>query len=278
MKILYTQYSNVIDFFQVLASIEQQSNMAKTTSSAPSPSLSSPAPPRATVSIPQVIGSSNSVHPIRGYTRTMIKTMTAQALVPHFGYCDEIMFDEVIKLRNSVKSSAAASGVKFSYLPVVIKAVSLALLRFPQLNAKMTQDMSSLEHFASHNIGADPYFCSLAFCHFISDKCMFHASSHPRVAGVAMATPTGLVVPNVKNVQALSLLQIASELTRLTELARGGSVPPADLSGGTFSLSNIGAIGGTYASPVVLPGELAIGALGRLRVVPRWLTYSFFCM
>jgi pyruvate/2-oxoglutarate dehydrogenase complex dihydrolipoamide acyltransferase (E2) component len=89
------------------------------------------------------------------------------------------------------------------------------------------------------------------------------------IAGVAMATPTGLVVPNVKNVQALSLLQIASELTRLTGLARGGAVPPADLTGGTFSLSNIGAIGGTYASPVVLPGELAIGALGRLRVVPR---------
>jgi hypothetical protein len=85
-----------------------------------------------------------------------------------------------------------------------------------------------------------------------------------------MATPTGLVVPNVKNVQALSLLQIAAELTRLTELARGGAVPPSDLTGGTFSLSNIGAIGGTYASPVVLPGELAIGALGKLRVVPRY--------
>jgi len=89
-----------------------------------------------------------------------------------------------------------------------------------------------------------------------------------------MATPTGLVVPNVKNVQALSLLQIASELTRLTDLARGGTVPPSDLTGGTFSLSNIGAIGGTYASPIVLPGELAIGALGRLRVVPRLLVLA----
>ena len=90
-----------------------------------------------------------------------------------------------------------------------------------------------------------------------------------------MATPTGLVVPNVKNVQALSLLQIASELTRLTDLARGGAVPPSDLTGGTFSLSNIGAIGGTYASPVVLPGELAIGALGKLRVVPRLLKFPY---
>jgi 2-oxoisovalerate dehydrogenase E2 component (dihydrolipoyl transacylase) len=191
----------------------------------------------------------------------MIKTMTAQALVPHFGYCDEIVFDEVIKLRNAVKSSAAASGINFSYLPVVIKAVSLSLLRFPQLNAKMTQDMGSLEHFSSHNIGAYPFF--------FLPYTFFSYFPHSRVAGVAMATPTGLVVPNVKNVQVLSLLQIASELTRLTGLARGGAVPPADLTGGTFSLSNIGAIGGTYASPVVLPGELAIGALGRLRVLPR---------
>jgi len=110
--------------------------------------------------MPQVPAASNTVHPIRGYTRTMIKTMTAQALVPHFGYCDEIVFDEVIKLRNAVKGSAAASGVKFSYLPVVLKAVSLSLLRFPQLNAKITQDMGSLEHFASHNIGAHTNCCT----------------------------------------------------------------------------------------------------------------------
>jgi hypothetical protein len=102
----------------------------------------------------------------------MIKTMTAQALVPHFGYCDEIVFDEVIKLRSAVKASAAASGVKFSYLPVVLKAVSLSLLRFPQLNAKITQDMGSLEHFASHNIGAPHKWLHTArtptLCLFIS--------------------------------------------------------------------------------------------------------------
>ncbi len=150
----------IIDFFQVLAAIEQSSTTVKSTVPPPTPA----APPRATVSMPQVQATSNSVHPIRGYTRTMIKTMTAQALVPHFGYCDEIVFDEVIKLRNAVKASAAASGVKFSYLPVVIKAVSLSLLRFPQLNAKMTQDMSSLEHYASHNIGA------FTLCH----RCAFY--------------------------------------------------------------------------------------------------------
>jgi pyruvate/2-oxoglutarate dehydrogenase complex dihydrolipoamide acyltransferase (E2) component len=154
----FAVFQDLIDFFQVIAAIEQRSSTAKPTASASTPSLSPSSPPRATVSIPQAHVTSNSVHPIRGYTRTMIKTMTAQALVPHFGYCDEIVFDEVIKLRSAVKSSAAASGINFSYLPVVIKAVSLSLLRFPQLNAKLTQDMGSLEHFASHNIGADPFF------------------------------------------------------------------------------------------------------------------------
>ena len=143
----------LIASFQVLAAIEQSSS-AKSTSVDTVPPSSSSMSPGVTVSMPQVPATSNSLHPIRGYTRTMIKTMTAQALVPHFGYCDEIVFDEVIKLRNAVKGSAAASGVKFSYLPVVIKAVSLSLLRFPQLNAKMTKDMGSLEHFVSHNIGA----------------------------------------------------------------------------------------------------------------------------
>lgn len=166
-----TTLSEFTDFLQVLAAIEQSRSPTKSTSTAAAPPSSTA--PRAAVTMPQVPAASNTVHPIRGYTRTMIKTMTAQALVPHFGYCDEIVFDEVIKLRNAVKGSAAASGVKFSYLPVVLKAVSLSLLRFPQLNAKITQDMGSLEHFASHNIGAHTNCCTrcarsnIMFIHFL---------------------------------------------------------------------------------------------------------------
>ncbi|ROJ13819.1 Lipoamide acyltransferase component of branched-chain alpha-keto acid dehydrogenase complex, mitochondrial [Anabarilius grahami] len=88
--------------------------------------------------------------------------------------------------------------------------------------------------------------------------------------GLAMDTPQGLLVPNVKSVQALSVFDIAVELNRLQALGSAGQLGTADLTGGTFTLSNIGSIGGTYAKPVILPPEVAIGALGKIQVLPRF--------
>ena len=80
--------------------------------------------------------------------------------------------------------------------------------------------------------------------------------------GVAIDTPHGLLVPNIKEVQNLSLLEIAQELNRLAAAGAANKLSPADIGGGTFALSNIGAIGGTYAKPVILPPQVAIGAIG----------------
>ncbi|CAF87387.1 unnamed protein product, partial [Tetraodon nigroviridis] len=92
--------------------------------------------------------------------------------------------------------------------------------------------------------------------------------------GVAMDSAQGLLVPNVKNVQLLSVFQLAQELNRLQALGAAGQLGSADLSGGTFTLSNIGSvragIGGTYAKPVILPPEVAIGALGKIQILPRF--------
>ena len=88
--------------------------------------------------------------------------------------------------------------------------------------------------------------------------------------GLAMDTPMGLLVPNIKGVQQLSVFEIAVELSRLHTLGLSGKLSTQDLSGGTFSLSNIGSIGGTYAKPVILPPEVAIGALGKIYTVPRY--------
>lgn len=110
--------------------------------------------------------------------------------------------------------------------------------------------------------------------------------------GLAMDTNQGLLVPSVKNVQQLSIFQIAQELNRLQALGAAGQLGPAELGGGTFTLSNIGSvgspqehhaerrsspltqpsapqIGGTYAKPVILPPEVAIGALGKIQVRSR---------
>ncbi|XP_041339282.1 lipoamide acyltransferase component of branched-chain alpha-keto acid dehydrogenase complex, mitochondrial isoform X2 [Pyrgilauda ruficollis] len=88
--------------------------------------------------------------------------------------------------------------------------------------------------------------------------------------GVAMDTEQGLIVPNVKNVQVCSVFDVAVELNRLQSLGSAGQLGTSDLTGGTFTLSNIGTIGGTYAKPVILPPEVAIGALGKIQVLPRF--------
>lgn len=87
---------------------------------------------------------------------------------------------------------------------------------------------------------------------------------------MAMDTPMGLMVPNIKGVQQLSVFDIQVELSRLHSLGLAGKLSTKDLSGGTFSLSNIGSIGGTYAKPVILAPEVAIGALGKIYTVPRY--------
>ncbi|KAM6951840.1 lipoamide acyltransferase component of branched-chain alpha-keto acid dehydrogenase complex, mitochondrial [Aplochiton taeniatus] len=85
-----------------------------------------------------------------------------------------------------------------------------------------------------------------------------------------MDTSQGLLVPNVKNVQVLSVFDIAVELNRLQSLGAVGQLGTTDLTHGTFTLSNIGSIGGTYAKPVILPPEVAIGALGKIQILPRF--------
>jgi 2-oxoisovalerate dehydrogenase E2 component (dihydrolipoyl transacylase) len=86
--------------------------------------------------------------------------------------------------------------------------------------------------------------------------------------GIAMDTPKGLIVPNIKDVANRSISDIAAEISRLSALGKEGKLGPADLSGGTITVSNIGNIGGTYVAPVIVPTEVAILGVGRTRTVP----------
>jgi 2-oxoisovalerate dehydrogenase E2 component (dihydrolipoyl transacylase) len=87
---------------------------------------------------------------------------------------------------------------------------------------------------------------------------------------MAVDSKMGLLVPNVKDVQSKSILDIAAEISRLTTAARSGRVSPADLKDGTISISNIGALGGTIATPIINKPEVAIVALGKLQILPRF--------
>ena len=108
----------------------------------------------------------------------------------------------------------------------------MALIEYPILNATLSADLSEVTYLDSHNIG------------------------------IATDTPHGLLVPNIKNVQNLSILEIAQELNRLHQAGLANKLTQNDIGGGTFALSNIGAIGGTYAKPVILTPQVAIGAIG----------------
>lgn len=178
----------------------------------------------------------------------MFKTMTRSLSIPHFLYADEVDFSGLSNLRQKINSSLAKSSgeqsMKLSYLPFIIKAMSLALHQYPILNARVEINNESatptLMMRSQHNIG------------------------------IAMDTPQGLLVPVIKNVSAMDIISIAQELSRLQSLASTGKFSSADLSGGTISLSNIGSIGGTYVSPVIVDKEVAILGVGKMRTIPAF--------
>jgi len=182
--------------------------------------------------------------PIRGYNRLMIKTMTESLTIPHMTYADEIDFTNLHRTRQKINDAlrtTTTDNLKLSYLPFAIKAASLSLNHHPTLNATLDLPNNTILPSPRHNIG------------------------------IAMDTPRGLAVPVLKDVQHLSLLDIAAELKRLQAVAIENNLSSDDVSRATFSLSNIGAMGGTYMSPIVTPPQVAIGALGRVRRLPRFV-------
>ena len=189
---------------------------------------------------------STRVEPIRGIKAIMAKAMVESvSTIPHFTYCEEIDMTDLIKLRLAFKETPvvkemAKQDIKLTMMPFFMKAMSLALKEFPIINSQVNDDCTELTYFNDHNIG------------------------------MAVDSKVGLLVPNVKQVQNKSILELAKDITRLTNAARAGRVESADLKGGTISISNIGAIGGTVATPIISKPEAAIVALGKLQTLPRF--------
>jgi 2-oxoisovalerate dehydrogenase E2 component (dihydrolipoyl transacylase) len=174
----------------------------------------------------------------------MFKSMTGSLNIPHFLYSDTADITTLSSMRTRLNAARKPDSTtpKLSYLPFIVKAVSLALNQYPILNARLDtitdQKKPQLQIRSLHNIG------------------------------IAMDTPAGLLVPVIKNVNARSVTSIAQELSRLAQLGQAGKLSSADLTGGTITVSNIGSIGGEVLAPVIVEGQMAIMAVGKIKTVP----------
>ena len=177
--------------------------------------------------------------PIKGVRKFMAQAMVESAFtapqVSEFLTIDVTAgMDFLAKLR----SRPEFSGLKLTPLTLAAKAVTLAIARHPALNSHWDDKAQEVVSFNYLNLG------------------------------IAAATPRGLVVPNIKDVQTLGLRGLAEALGLLAETARAGKTPPADLKKGTFTITNIGVFGIDAGTPMLNPGEAGILAMGAVRRIP----------
>ncbi|HEY3736475.1 MAG TPA: dihydrolipoamide acetyltransferase family protein [Jatrophihabitans sp.] len=192
--------------------------------------------------------------PVRGVRKRTAEAMVRSAFTaPHVTLFKTADLSATMELRDRVAARREFADLKVSPLLFVAKAVLIAAARTPEMNASWGEDTIVL---------------------------------HSRInLGIAAATDRGLVVPNIKDAGALTLRELAEAIATLTRTARDGRTTPADLTGGTLTITNIGVFGIDAGTPIINPGESAIVAFGSVvrrpwvvgtgsdeRIEPRWLT------
>lgn len=167
--------------------------------------------------------------PVRGLRRAIANQMVASHLATvRTLHVDEADVTSLVALRERLKGRAEARGVRLSYLPFVMKAVVAALQEFPMLNASLDEAKNEIVRKKYYNVG------------------------------MAVATEAGLVVPVVKAVDQRTILDIAADIQRLASAAKAGKLTAEDVKGGTFSITNIGSLGGLFSFPIINVPEAAI--------------------
>lgn len=177
--------------------------------------------------------------PIKGVQKFMAQAMVQSAFTaPHVTEFMTVDVTEGMEFLAKLRLRKDFTGVKVTPLTLAAKAVSLAVARHPALNSHWDEAAQEVVSFNYLNLG------------------------------IAADTPRGLLVPNIKDVQKMGLRELAVALAELAETARAGKTPPADLAGGTFSITNIGVFGIDGGTPILNPGEAGILALGAVRKLP----------
>lgn len=170
---------------------------------------------------------------------TIAKNMvTSKASAAHVTNFDDADITELEQIRQSSKKDYAAAGIKLTTMPFVVRSVAQALRHHPTINASIDMEAGSIIYKQYVNVG------------------------------VAVDTDRGLVVPVIRNADTLGIPQVAREIADFAEKSREGKLSLDDMRGGTFTISNLGAIGGTYSTPVINVPEVAILLVGRSRQMP----------
>jgi pyruvate dehydrogenase E2 component (dihydrolipoamide acetyltransferase) len=177
--------------------------------------------------------------PLRGVRRSIAKAMVkSKYTAPHVTAMDEADVTELWKIREKEKKVAEGKGIKLTILPFLIKSVIGGLIEHPFLNATLDDENEEIILKKYFNIG------------------------------LATDTPEGLMVPVIKNAKQKSIFELAQESAQLAEKARNRTIDLADLKGGTFTITNYGAVRGTYGTPIINYPEVAILGVGRIQEMP----------
>jgi len=192
--------------------------------------------------------------PVRGVRKATANAMTSSAYsAPHVSVWVDVDASRTMELVKRLKASPDFADVKISPLLIMARAVIWALRRTPMINAAWVDTEDGAQISVRHYVNL----------------------------GIAAATPRGLLVPNIKDAQSMNTRELAKALESLTLTAREGKTSPADQTGGTFTITNIGVFGVDAGTPIINPGEAGIIALGAIRqkpwvvdgeVRPRWVT------
>lgn len=187
---------------------------------------------------------------VKGVRKATAKAMVESAFsAPHVSIFVDVDASRTMEFVKRLKVSRDFEGIKVSPLLILAKAVIWAAARNPSVNATWAGEQIIIKHFMN--------------------------------LGIAAATPRGLMVPNIKDAQDLSLKELAIALNALAVTARAGKTQPADMQGGSLTVTNIGALGIDTGTPIINPGEVAIVAFGTIKqkpwvvdgeVIPRWIT------
>ncbi|AWB90414.1 dihydrolipoamide acetyltransferase family protein [Salinibacterium hongtaonis] len=175
--------------------------------------------------------------PVKGVRKAIASSMAKSAFsAPHVGLFVDVDATRTMEFVKRLKASPDFAGVKVSPMLIMAKAMIWAVRRNPTVNSTWTDEQIIVHHYVNF--------------------------------GFAAATPRGLVVPNIKDAQELSLRELAQAIENMTNVARDGKLQPADMANGTITVTNIGVFGMDTGTPILNPGEVAIVALGTIKQKP----------